>query len=120
MHVRSWTHDEDTPDPMLQEQFQIAMDATQIRTPELIEACRAVLVDQLPAAEVAQKHGIDPSSVYRAIATVKAKWEEICAKEEWEYVPLAFPKSIMRVMLEFERDLLARYSEQRGKGGRPK
>ncbi|MDY6949668.1 MAG: hypothetical protein SXG53_28660 [Pseudomonadota bacterium] len=105
---------------MLQEQFQIAMDATQIRTPELIDACREVLVDGLPAAEVAQKHKIDPSSVYRAIATVKAKWEEICAKEEWEYVPLAFPKSIMRVMLEFERDLLARYSERRIKRTRTK
>ena len=118
MHVRSWTHDEDTPDPMLQEQFQIAMDATQIRTPELIEACREVLVGRQPGADVAQKHKIDASSLYRALATVKAKWEEICANEEWEYVPLAFPKSIMKVMLEFQREQLARYADQRSKGGR--
>lgn len=120
MRVRSWTHEEDAPDSMLQEQFQIAMDATKIRTPELIEACRAVLVDGLPTADVAAKNKIEPSSVYRAIATVKAKWEEICAKEEWTYAPLAFPESMMKVMLEFERDLLARYSAKRGKRVRTK
>ena len=48
----SWMQDE-APDPMLQEQFQLALDATQIRTPELIEACRSVLVDGKLATEVA-------------------------------------------------------------------
>lgn len=120
MPSRSWTHDENTTDPMLQEQFQIALDATRIRTPELIEACRAVLVEDLPAADVAAKNEIQPSRVYRAIATVKAKWDEICANEEWECHPLAFPQPIMKVVLEFQRDLLARYSEKRGKRRRAK
>jgi hypothetical protein len=58
-------------DPMVAEQFQIAIDATQIRKPELIEALRDVLVEGFQANEAAQRRNLgDVTSVYRAIATV--------------------------------------------------
>ncbi len=114
----SWMQDE-APDPMLQEQFQLALDATQIRTPELIEACRSHLVDGKLATEVAQQHDIDVSSVYRAVTTIREKWDQICTEEEWEYRPLAFPRSIMKVLLEFQREQLSQYRDQKdNRGGR--
>jgi hypothetical protein len=112
----SWIEDE-TPDPMLQEQFQLALDATQIRTPELIEACRSVMVDGQVATEVAQQRQMEPSNIYRAISTIKEKWDQICTEEDWEYVPLAFPRSIMKVMLEFQREQLSQYRDQKDKRG---
>ncbi len=102
---------------MLQEQFQLALDATQIRTPELIEACRSVLVDGRLVTEVARKHKIEQSSVSRAVTTVRERWDQICTQEDWEYVPLAFPRSLMKVLLEFQREHLSKYSEKKGKRG---
>jgi hypothetical protein len=112
----SWTQ-EGFPDPMLQEQFQLALDATQIRTPELIEACRAVLVDGKLATEVAQQREIEVSNIYRAVTNIKEKWDQICTQEDWEYLPLAFPRSIMKVLLEFQQLQLNKYSDQKDKRG---
>lgn len=96
-------------DPMLSEQFQIAVSATKIRRPELIEACKAVLVDGQVATDVAAKYSIDPAHVYRALTTIKERWDEICAEQGWDYVPLAFPRKLMKVMLEFQREQLEAY-----------
>ena len=52
--MESRTFDEAEPDPMLPEQFEVAVNATQIRTRELIQACRAVLVDGASAPEIAK------------------------------------------------------------------
>jgi|SRR5579884_1103919 len=117
MEQSSWKYESANLDPMLAEQFQIAIDATQIRKPELIEACRDVLVDGLPATEAAQKRNVDDvTTVYRAIATVKERWDQICTAEGWEFVPLAFPRTLMSALKEFQREQLKRYSEVKGKG----
>ena len=76
-----WTENEDEADPMLPEQFQIAMDRTQIRTPELIAACRSVLVENKKASEVAHARGLDAAHVRRAATTVREKWQEICTEQ---------------------------------------
>jgi hypothetical protein len=107
--------DDAEPDPMLPEQFEMALAETQIRTPKLIAVCRAVLVDGVAAPEIAQQHDVDVSRVYRATSTIRDKWKQICTEREWEYLPLAFPKSIMRVMLEFERELLRNDADRKGK-----
>ena len=121
MELSSWTYEPADRDPMLAEQFQIAVDATQIRKPELIEACKDVLVEGLQATEAAQRRNIDDvTSVYRAIATVREKWEQICTAEEWEFVPLAFPKEIMKALKEFQREQLKRYSDFKGRKRRKK
>jgi len=121
MERSSWTYESADRDPMLPEQFQLAIDATQIRKPELIEACKDVLVAGLQATEAAQRRNIDDvTTVYRAIATVKEKWDQICTAEEWEFVPLAFPRDIMKALKEFQREQLKRYSELKAKGRRKK
>jgi predicted DNA-binding protein (UPF0251 family) len=120
MELSLWTYDPDR-DPMLAEQFQIAIDATQIRKPELIEALRDVLVEGLQATEAAQRRHIDDvTSVYRAIATVREKWDQICKDEGWEFVPLAFPREIMKALKEFQREQLNRYSDLKGRKRRKK
>jgi hypothetical protein len=116
-----WTENEDEADPMLPEQFQIAMDRTQIRTPELISACRLVLVENKKASEIAQARGLDAAHVRRAVVTVREKWQEICAEQGWEYLPVALPRSAMKLVLEMQREQLDKYRAQEAKGsGRKK
>ena len=106
---------------MLPEQFQIAMDRTQIRTPELIAACRSVLVENKKASEVAHARGLDAAHVRRAATTVREKWQEICTEQGWEYLPVALPRSSMKLVLEMQREQLEQYRAQEGKsGGRKK
>lgn len=117
--MESGTFDEAEPDPMLPEQFEIAVSATQIRTPELIEACKAVLVEGVAAKEIAKKLKIDDvSNVYRAVKLIKRKWEKICAKEGWTYVPLALPGDVVDMAMAYQRNVLKKYSEKKGKRGR--
>ena len=100
---------------MLPEQFEIALAATQIRTPELIEACRAVLVQNETALKIAHNSDIAVSNIYRATATIKRKWEQICASEEWDYIPLAVPRSVTTAILVMQREVLKSYSEKKAK-----
>jgi hypothetical protein len=117
--MESSTFDEAEPDPMLPEQFEIAVNATQIRTPELIAACKAVLVEGAVAKEIAEKLKIDDvSNVYRALKRIKRKWEKICAKEEWTCVSLALPGDVIDMAMAYERNLLKKYSEKKGKRSR--
>jgi hypothetical protein len=66
---------------------------------------------------MAQQRKMEVSNIYRAIATIKDKWDQICAEEDWEYLPLAFPRSIMKVLLEFQREQLGQYGDQKDKRG---
>ena len=111
--------DNSDPDPMLAEQFEVALAATQIRAPELIAACRAVLVDGMLAPEAAKVHNVTASSIYRATASIRQKWEKICTKQDWVYAPVAAPREVMDVILAFQRNLLSAY-QQRGKKRRGK
>jgi hypothetical protein len=111
----SRTIDEAEQDPMLPEQFEIAVNATQIRTPELIEACKAVLVHSVPGPEIAAKLGVESSNVYRAVSSIKRAWEKICATEKWEYYPFAVPEDLIPMVMAFQRKLLKDYSENKGK-----
>lgn len=119
MEQRSRTP-ETEPDPMLPEQFELACAATQIRTPELIEACRAVLVDDAAAPDIAKKLNIDVSSIYRAIASIRQKWDEICSSEEWDYFPLAIPRTLTGVVLAFQRELLKSVGDKKANRGKRK
>ena len=116
--MESSTFDEAEPDPMLPEQFEVAVNATQIRKPELIAACRAVLVDGASAPKIAEKLNIDDvSNVYRAVSSIREKWEQICATEGWKYVPLVVPEDLVATVMELQRKLLKGYSEKKGKRG---
>ena len=117
--MRSRTFDEAEQDPMLLEQFEIAVSATQIRKPELIEACKAVLVEGAVAKEIAEKLKIDDvSNVYRALKRIKRKWEKICAKEGWTCVSFALPADVIDMAMAYQRNVLKKYSEKKGKRGR--
>jgi DNA-binding phage protein len=114
-----WTENEDEAEPMLAEQFDIAMERTQIRTPELIAACRSVLVESKKASEVAQARGIDAAHIRRAVTTIREKWQEICTEQGWEYLPVALPRHAMKLVLEMQREHLEQYREGKS-GGRKK
>ena len=100
---------------MLLEQFEIALSATQIRTPELIEACRAVLVRNDAGPEIAHKYNVELSNIYRATASIKRRWEQICTNEEWDYIPLVVPRAVTSAVLAIQHELLKRYSEKKGR-----
>lgn len=118
MEFQSWTEDE-APEPMLQEQFELALSNTHIRVPQLIAACRFVLVEGMSAKEaiarVAQATTDAPSAGYvdqgtlsRAVNTVREKWYQILAEEGWEEAPFAFPPQIMTVLKVFQKDAIDR------------
>lgn len=107
---------DEVPDPMLQEQFQLALDATQIRSRELIEACRSVLVNEKLATEVVQQHKIDVSSVSRGNHHHREVGPDLYPRGLGVYTA-CFPRSIMKVLLEFQREQLSQYRDQQDKRG---
>lgn len=115
-----WIENEDEAEPMLAEQFDIAMERTQIRTPELIAACRSVLVESKKASEVAQARGIDAAHIRRAVTTIREKWQEICTEQGWEYLPVALPRHAMKLVLEMQREHLEQYRDGKKSGSRKK
>ncbi len=117
MHRSSWTRAaEPDLDPMLPEQFEIALAATKIRIPKLRDACRDVLVDELQPSEAAARRNIeDVTSISRAITTIKERWKQICAEEEWDYLTFAFPRKFTKLILELQREQLAQYSARKQK-----
>lgn len=101
---------------MLKEQFDTAAAETRIRTPELIDAARALLVDKESAATIAKRLGLnDTSAIHRAAASVEKKWEEICEKRGWSFVPLALPKRLMDAMLTVQAGEINDYQKARKK-----
>ncbi len=117
MHRSSWTRAaEPDLDPMLPEQFEIALAATKIRIPKLRDACRDVLVEELQPSEAAARRNIeDVTSISRAITTIKERWKQICAEEEWDYLTFAFPRKFTKLILELQREQLAQYSARKQK-----
>jgi len=101
---------------MLKEQFEIALGATRIRKPELIEAARALIVDGEAAPAVAARLGLkDTSPIYKAATTIQEKWLEICRQRNWTFLPVALPERMMRVVLEIQAEEFEDYQKGRRK-----
>jgi hypothetical protein len=94
---------------MLPEQFQIALERTRTRNPKLITAARVVLVDGAMSSEVAERMGIDAAHVRRAVHGIREKWQTICSEQGWECLPIALPRSSMKLVLEMQREQLDRF-----------
>jgi hypothetical protein len=106
---------------MLKEQFETAVAETRIRTSELIEAARAVLVNRLDVPEAAKQFGIaDGSKIHRACSIIEKKWEEICVKRGWSFVAIALPKHLMDAMLTVQAFEIDEYRKARDKKSRKK
>jgi len=98
---------------MLREHFEIALAETRIRKPELIEAVRALIVDGESAPDVAARLGLkDTSPIYKAVATIKEKWSEICRERNWLFLPVALPERMMRIVLEIQAQELEDYQRE--------
>lgn len=101
---------------MLKEQFEVAASESRIRSEELLEAARALLVDGENAANIAQRLGIsDPSKINRAAASIEKRWLEICEIRGWSFVAVALPKSLMNVILRVQAEEIAEYQRSRDK-----
>jgi hypothetical protein len=100
---------------MLKEQFEIAAAETRIRTPELIDAARLLLVEKESAADLAIRFGVETSKIYRAAKSIEDKWESICKKRGWSFVAIALPKRLMKLMLLVQSEEIADYRKFREK-----
>lgn len=106
---------------MLKEQFDIAAAETRIRSPQLIEAARAVLVDKERVPAVAKRLGISEGpAIHRAIASIEKKWLEICDRRGWSLVSIALPKRIMEAMLMVQAGEIEDYRKGQDKRKRNK
>lgn len=54
-----------------------AIRCTRIRTPELKDACRLVLINEKPQSDAARACGVTRQDVYRALKAVRPKLAEI-------------------------------------------
>jgi hypothetical protein len=105
------------PEPMLPEQFELALAATQIRALDLIEACKAVLVRNENGPDIAAQYNVKQSSIYRATKRIKEKWDEICAAEGWDYITLAIPRAVTPTLLAYQREIFKTHSDKKSKRG---
>lgn len=106
---------------MLKEQFDTAVAETRIRTPELVEGARALLVDKENVSTIAERLGIsDGTKINRAAQSIEKKWEEICQRQGWSFVALALPKHLMDAMLTVQAVEIEEYRKAREKKSRKK
>ena len=106
---------------MLKEQFDVAVAQTRIRKPQLIDAACAVIVNGEGAPEVALRLGLpDTSQIYKTVASIQRKWTEICAQNNWTYLPVALPERMMRIILEIQTQELDDFKARQGKGTKRK
>ena len=121
MDDSSGIYEEAESDPMLVEQFNVALKATQVRIPELIAACRDVMVEGLSTAEASRRHNIENSTtISRAVKTIRDKWDEICAEQGWTFMPVAVPTSWAKLLVEIQREQLDRYTALQDEGRKRK
>jgi len=63
----------------------------------------------------------DCAHVRHAVITIREKWRDICTEQGWEYLPIALPHSVMKLVLELQHAQLEKYrADSKGEGRKKK
>lgn len=104
-------------DFMREEVFEIAANAVSFhgaseRTPRIVQAARAVLVDGMRPADAADKFDFPRERISEAVGRIRDKWQVICTENGWITETFSLPPKLAELIREIESDALAPLLEQ--------
>lgn len=109
--------DGDEFDLMREEVFEIAANAVSFhganeRTPRIVQAARAVMVDGMRPADAADKFDFPRERISEAVGRIRDKWGAICEENGWVTDTFSLPPKLIELIREIESDALAPLLEE--------
>lgn len=104
-------------DLMREEVFEIAANAVSFhgaheKTPRIVQAARAVLVDGMRPADAADQFDFPRERISEAVGRIRDKWDAICEANGWVTETFSLPPKIAELIREIEGDALAPLLEE--------
>ena len=104
-------------DFMREEVFEIAANAVSFhganeRTPRIVQAARAVLVDGMRPADAADKFDFPRERISEAVGRIRDRWSAICEENGWVTETFSLPPKLAELIREIEGDALAPLLEE--------
>ena len=109
--------DDEEFDFMREEVFEIAANAVSFhganeRTPRIVQAARAVLVDGMRPADAAAKFDFPRERISEAVGRIRDKWSAICEENGWITETFSLPPKLAELIREIEGDALVPLLEE--------
>lgn len=104
--------DNDEFDFMRDEVFDIAANSLSFhganqRTPRIVQAARAVLVDGMRPADAADKFDFPRERISEACGRIRDKWQAICEENGWVTETFSLSPRLIELIREIEGDAIA-------------
>lgn len=104
-------------DFMREEVFEIAANAVSFhganeKTPRIVQAARAVMVDGMRPADAADKFDFPRERISEAVGRIRDKWEAICEDNGWVTETFSLPPKLVELIREIEGDAIAPLLEE--------
>lgn len=104
-------------DFMREEVFEIAANAVSFhganeKTPRIVQAARAVLVEGMRPADAADKFDFPRERISEAVGRIRDKWDSICEANGWVTETFSLPPKLAELIREIEGDALAPLLEE--------
>jgi hypothetical protein len=105
------SRDSEEFDLMREDVFEIAANAVSFhganeRTPRIVQAARAVLVDGMRPADAAAKFGFPRERISEAVGRIRDKWQAICADNGWVTETFSLPPRLADLIRQIESDAI--------------
>ncbi len=109
--------DDEEFDLMRAEVFEIAANAVSFhganeKTPRIVLAARAVMVDGMRPADAADKFDFPRERISEAVGRIRDKWSAICEENGWVTETFSLPPKLVELIREIERDALTPLLEE--------
>lgn len=105
-------HDETDIEPMTPEHFDIAVAEINFKRPEILNACRAVLIDGKRPTEAAEEFDIPQPQISRAVTRIQEKWQQLCERESLVSRVFVLSPQAIAVVAELEGQFIAPLKER--------
>jgi hypothetical protein len=92
--------------PMAPDHFEIAVSHMRLKDQNLIDACKAVLVDEKKNQETEVKYDVKQNHLSTTCGNIVKKWDEICSEQGLECRSIALPPQIMKLVIGFEEHVI--------------
>lgn len=104
-------------DLMRAEVFEIAANLVSFhganeKTPRIVQAARAVMVDGMRPADAADKFDFPRERISEAVGRIRDKWSTICEENGWITETFSLPPKLVELIREIEGDAIAPLLEE--------